>query len=86
MIYQKSLTGNTLINLINTERRNNMNTCPDCGCRMYNGVCTNCHEEVYIAEQYTELGMSIPESFNETFQKSDEYSKREDVQRELRKE
>jgi hypothetical protein len=25
--------------------------CPDCGCRVYNGLCTNCDEESYIFEQ-----------------------------------
>lgn len=25
--------------------------CPDCGYRMYNGLCTNCDEESYIVEQ-----------------------------------
>jgi hypothetical protein len=25
--------------------------CEDCGCKVYNGHCTNCHEETYIAEQ-----------------------------------
>jgi hypothetical protein len=23
----------------------------DCGCKVYNGHCVNCHEETYIAEQ-----------------------------------
>lgn len=26
-------------------------TCVNCGCKEYNGHCTNCHEETYIAEQ-----------------------------------
>ena len=25
--------------------------CPDCGCKVYNGHCVNCHEETYIYEQ-----------------------------------
>ena len=25
--------------------------CEDCGCRVYNGSCVNCDEEVFIAEQ-----------------------------------
>lgn len=33
-----------------------MNYCPDCGCKMYGGACTNCHEETYIAEQHYEQG------------------------------
>ena len=26
--------------------------CENCGCRVYNGACTNCHEESYTEEQY----------------------------------
>jgi len=26
-------------------------TCQDCGCKVYNGHCVNCHEETYIMEQ-----------------------------------
>ena len=25
--------------------------CVNCGCKVYNGHCVNCHEETYIAEQ-----------------------------------
>lgn len=25
--------------------------CENCGCRVYNGKCVNCHEETYIYEQ-----------------------------------
>lgn len=25
--------------------------CENCGCKVYNGHCVNCHEETYIAEQ-----------------------------------
>lgn len=53
---------------------------------MYNGVCTNCHEEMYIAEQYYELDMPIPESFQERLDKVREeqamYAIREEVKRE----
>ena len=28
-----------------------MEYCEDCGCKMFNGACTNCHEEIYIEEQ-----------------------------------
>ena len=31
------------------------NYCEDCGCKVYNGRCTNCHEELYILDQYDEL-------------------------------
>lgn len=30
--------------------------CDDCGEKVFNGHCTWCHEEVYIAEQHYELG------------------------------
>lgn len=29
---------------------------------MSGGFCSNCHEEVFIAEQYSELGEDIPQS------------------------
>lgn len=32
------------------------NICEDCGCKVYNGACVNCHEEIYIADQHLELG------------------------------
>ena len=28
-----------------------METCPDCGCRIYKFGCVNCNEPAYIAEQ-----------------------------------
>jgi hypothetical protein len=40
-------------------------TCEDCGCRIYNGHCVNCHEETFIAEQYRNEGMNVPESILE---------------------
>lgn len=46
--------------------------CEDCGCKIYNGHCVNCHEEVFIAEQDRELG---------TFGKcSDEFKNKVDKQ------
>jgi len=41
-----------------------MNKCEDCGCGMSGGFCSNCHEEVFIAEQYIELGEDVPLSIN----------------------
>lgn len=41
-----------------------MGYCPDCGSKMYNGACTNCHEEIYIEEQYCDLDMEVPESIS----------------------
>lgn len=49
-----------------------MNYCEDCGCKMYNGFCTNCHEEVFIEEQYIGLDEEIP---NEIHEKSNEHRK-----------
>lgn len=34
--------------------------CDDCGERVYDGYCTNCHEEVFIAEQYELDGEPVP--------------------------
>ena len=42
-----------------------MSNCPDCGCKMYNGACVNCHEEVYIRDQYEDLGLEMSEEFRE---------------------
>lgn len=27
-----------------------MKTCPDCGCKLNGGICSNCQEELYILE------------------------------------
>lgn len=40
-----------------------MSYCDNCGCKVYNGACTNCHEAVYIAAQYYELDMDMSEKF-----------------------
>jgi len=34
--------------------------CENCGCKVYSGRCVNCHEELYIIDQYRELGMPLP--------------------------
>lgn len=39
--------------------------CEDCGCKVFSGHCTNCHEETFIAEQYRENGESVPEKIEE---------------------
>jgi hypothetical protein len=33
------------------RKEKEMSTCENCGCKVYNGHCVNCHEETYIAEQ-----------------------------------
>lgn len=37
-----------------------MKTCENCGCRIYDGACENCHEEIYIERQYEDLKMQVP--------------------------
>ena len=44
-------------------KTNKMSYCPDCGCKVYSNGCVNCHEENYIADQYYELDMEMPEHF-----------------------
>ena len=43
--------------------------CDDCGCKVYSGRCTNCHEELYILDQYRELDMELPSSDSEFMKK-----------------
>jgi len=38
-----------------------MKTCENCGCKVYNGYCTNCNEEHFIEEQYMENNDYIPD-------------------------
>lgn len=40
-------------------------TCEDCGSKVYNGHCVNCHEETYIAEQ--NYGNDEPIAFSPEF-------------------
>lgn len=51
-----------------------MGYCENCGCKSYNGACTNCHEEIYIEEQYIDLEMPIPQTISNKAQEC-----REDV-------
>lgn len=46
--------------------------CENCGCKVYKGYCTNCCEEYFIAEQYNDLDMPVPESI---VKKIEEYDK-----------
>jgi predicted ATP-dependent serine protease len=52
-----------------------MNYCENCGCKMYNGRCTNCHEELYILDQYYELGMVLPHKDSDFMKKVEEQRK-----------
>ncbi len=39
-----------------------MSYCENCGCKVFRGLCTNCHEDNYIEEQYIDLNEPVPES------------------------
>lgn len=64
-----------------------MSYCPDCGCKMYNGVCTNCHEEMIIEQELYAFDIPISDEFNDKLADVKEsqkvYAKREDVKREI---
>jgi hypothetical protein len=40
--------------------------CPDCGCRVYDGLCVNCDEENFIVDQYLANGDSPPDVLDGT--------------------
>lgn len=56
--------------------------CEDCGCKSYNGACTNCHKEIYIEEQYIDLDMDVP---NSIFKKAREQEKKIKRMEEIKK-
>ena len=47
--------------------------CENCGCKVYNGRCTNCHEELYILDQYDELEMKRPSEDTDFMKKVHEH-------------
>ena len=52
-----------------------MSHCEDCGCKVYSGRCTNCHEELYILDQYYELDMELPDENSDFMKKVNEQQK-----------
>jgi len=58
------------------EKFNMVTYCENCGCKVFDGFCINCHEEIYIEEQYIDLDMPVPEIISE---KANEF--REEVKR-----
>lgn len=50
-----------------------MSYCEDCGCILNDGICSNCHEELYILENQGEF-IDFPLS-DEFIQKSEEQKK-----------
>jgi len=49
--------------------------CENCGCVMYDGICTNCYEELYIEEQCMEFDIPITEEFANIVQEKKEMLK-----------
>jgi len=50
-----------------------MSLCEDCGCKTDNGMCPNCHEELWILEhQFEDIDFPI----------SDEFAKKAEEQKE----
>ena len=43
--------------------------CDDCGCKVFSGRCTNCHEELYILDQYYEERMELPDDDSDFMEK-----------------
>jgi len=44
-----------------------MSSCEDCGCTLRSGICTNCHEELYINDyQMPEHPIEVSKEWNET--------------------
>lgn len=44
--------------------------CKDCGCKVYSGACTNCHEEIYIEQQYNSCYLPVPKIIKEKADKA----------------
>lgn len=42
-----------------------MKYCEDCGCAVYGGRCVNCHEELYILDQYSDEDIPLPDKSGE---------------------
>ena len=55
-----------------------MNYCENCGCKVFNGRCVNCHEELYILDQYHEQGMKLPNKDSEFMIKAKKQQKQVD--------
>lgn len=53
-----------------------METCENCGCAVYSGRCVNCDEELFIIDQYEELGMQLPAEDSEFIKKANQSKER----------
>ncbi len=50
-------------------------TCENCGCKVYSGRCVNCHEELFIRDQYIELDMQLPPAQSDFMKKVEQHEK-----------
>ncbi len=50
-----------------------MSYCSDCGCRLNNGICSNCQEELYIIENQNEYCESLSDEFINKAREQKEY-------------
>ena len=53
----------------------NMKYCENCGCKIFNGKCVNCHDELFILDQYYELEMKLPDKNSNFMKKVKEHEK-----------
>jgi len=60
-------------------------TCKDCGTTLRSGICTNCHEELYINDyQMPEEPFPVSDEWNETVSRQrKELKRRPPCQREM---
>ncbi|MDD4804160.1 MAG: hypothetical protein PHN69_03215 [Candidatus Pacebacteria bacterium] len=50
-----------------------MSYCEDCGCKLNNGICSNCQEELYIIENQSEYIESLSKEFINKAKEQKEY-------------
>lgn len=63
-----------------------MGYCENCGCKAFRGLCTNCHEENYIEQQYIEDNKQIPKNIYEKARQNEQDVYLEPIQDNLKKE
>jgi|SRR3989304_3630429 len=61
------------------------NYCENCGCKVYSGRCTNCHEELYILDQYYEQYMELPDENSDNMREANFNAWKEKHDREVKK-
>lgn len=54
-----------------------MAKCPDCGCTLQNGVCSNCQEELFIIQNQSEfIKQPLSKEFTDKAKDQQEYLRR----------